>query len=316
MKPADPDYRTLYSRNLGVLTEAEQERIRTARVLIIGDTGSGETLCSALARCGFERITIAGEDRYAPSDMNRQIGCFVDTIGRSKTEVMAETIRSINPAAEVVVHPRLPTEGELPELVGGADIVIPAVDDLPYSILIFRTCRALGKPAVLCLPAGALGWVSAFTPESVTIEQALGIPLLDYQGLQRVIHSKEYRCAQYHYVTQGDWQVDWFFGYFSGKRPLALFCAAEWTLVSLAALETMKIVTGRWRPILAPRCWLLKHGRMKVSHFSWLMRLHRRVGWLIFGSPDGLRRHRLTHYLWKKIFGYLKSRQKNGLSQE
>lgn len=314
MNGADIDYGMLYSRNLGVLTEAEQERIRTARVLIIGDTGSGETLCSALARCGFERFAIAGEGRYAPSDMNRQIGCFVDTLGRAKAEVMAETIHAINPAAEVTVHPRLPTEDEIPEMVGAADIVIPAVDDLPYSILIFRACRALGKPAVLCLPAGVLGWVSVFTLESVTIEQALGIPVLDYKGLQCVIHSKEYRCAQYHYITQGDWQVDWFFGYFSGKLPLALLCAAEWTLVSLAALETMKIATGKWPPILAPRCWRLKHGRLKVTHFSWFTRLHRKIGWRVFGSPEGLRRHRFTHYLWKKIFGYLKSSQKNGLA--
>jgi hypothetical protein len=312
MKAADIDYGALFSRNLGVLTEAEQGRIRAARVLIIGDSGSGETLCTALARCGFERITIAGEERYIPSDMNRQIGCFVDTIGRSKAEVMAETIRSINPAAEVTVCPHLPTEEGIPEMVGAADIVIPAVDDLPYSILIFRSCRTLGKPAVLCLPAGALGWVSSFTVESVTIEEALGIPVIDYSGLRRVIHSKEFRCAQYHYVTQGDWQMDWFCSYFSGEKPLALLCAMEWTLVSLAALETVKIVTGRWRPILAPRCWLLKHGRLKVSHFSWLMRLHRRVGWFIFGSPEGLRRHRVTHYLWKKIFGYLRHRQENG----
>jgi hypothetical protein len=44
------------------------------------------------------------------------------------------------------------------------------------------------------------------------------------------------------------------------------------------------------------------------------MRLHRQIGWFIFGSPEGLRRHRFTHYIWKKIFGYLKSSQKNGLS--
>ncbi len=314
MTATAPDYRMLFGRNLGVLTEAEQERIRKTRILIIGDTGSGETLCSALARCGFERIAIAGEGRYAPADTNRQIGCFVDTLGRPKVEVTAETVRAINPGAKVTVYPRLPTEEEIPGLVAGADIVIPAVDDLPYSILIFRACRTLGKPAVLCLPAGALGWVTVFTPESATIEQAMGIPILDYQGLQRVIHSKEYRCAQYHYITQGDWQVDWFFDYFSGRRPLALLCAAEWTLVSLAALETVKIATGRWRPILAPRCWLLKHGRLKVARFSRLMRLHRRLGWLIFGTPQGLRRHRWTHYLWKKIFGYLKYRQKNRLS--
>ena len=90
MKKPDLDYGTLFSRNLGVLTEAQQDRIRAARVLILGDMGSGETLCTLLVRCGFERIALAGEGRYAPSDMNRQIGCFTDTIGRLKVEVMAD----------------------------------------------------------------------------------------------------------------------------------------------------------------------------------------------------------------------------------
>ncbi len=310
MKKTDLAYRTLFDRNYGVLTEAEQERIRKERVLILGDMGSGETLCTLLVRCGFEDFTIAGENRYVPSDMNRQIGCFTDTIGRSKVEVMAETVRAVNPAANVTVHSHLPEEGELGEVIGRADIVISSVDDLAYAVLIFRTCRALGKPAVMCMPAGSMGWVSVFTPESVTIEQALGIPLLDYQGLTGVMRSREYRCAQYHYITQGDWRVDWFFGYFSGKLPLALICVAEWTLVSLIALETMKIATGKWPPITAPRCWHLKHGRLKVTRFSWFMRLHRRIGWCIFGSPEGLRRHGLTHYIWKRIFAFLKSRQK------
>jgi molybdopterin/thiamine biosynthesis adenylyltransferase len=310
MREADLDYRTLFDRNYGIFTEDEQERIRRTRILILGDTGSGETICSALARCGFERIAVAGEDRYVPSDTNRQIGCFSDTIGRSKIEVMAETVRAINPRAEVTLHARIPSEEELPAMIGGADIVIPAVDDLAYSTLVFRTCRVMGRPAVLCLPAGSMGWVSVFSPESATIEQAFGIPRLDYRGLKGVIHSKEYRCAQYHYITQGDWRVDWFSGYFSGRRPLALLCATEWTLISLATLETMKIASGKWAPILAPRCWLLKNGRLKVARFSWFARLHRKVGWFVFGSPEGLRRHRFTHYIWKKVFEYLESRQR------
>jgi molybdopterin/thiamine biosynthesis adenylyltransferase len=310
MKETETDYGTLFCRNLGVLTETEQERIRTTRVLIVGDSGTGETLATALARCGFERIAIAGEARYVDADMNRQIGCFTDTIGRRKGEVAAETIRAINPAAEVTVYPELPAEDQIPALVAGADLVIPAVDDLPYSILVFRACRAAGKPAVLCLPAGTLGWVSAFTPSSATIEEALGIPVIDYAGLRRVIHSQEFRCAQYHYITQGGWQVNWFFDYFAGEKPLALLCASEWLLVSLAALEAVKIATGRWQPILAPRCWLLKKGRLRVSRFSWFLRLHRKLGWLIFGSPEGLRRHRWTHWVWKSFFRYLRRRQK------
>ena len=107
--------------------------------------------------------------------------------------------------------------------------------------------------------------------------------------------------------------MNWFFDYFSGKKPLALICAAEWTLVSLMALETMKIASGKWKPVVAPRCWHLKHGRLKVTRFGWFVRLHRKIGWALFGSPNGLRRHRLTHYIWKKIFGYLKSRERSGL---
>jgi len=313
MKKSNLDYGTLFSRNLGVLTEAQQDRIRAARVLILGDMGSGETLCTLLVRCGFERIMIAGEGRYAPSDMNRQIGCFTDTIGRLKVEVMAETARAVNPDADVLVYTKLPEEGELGNRIGEADIVISSVDDLAYAVLIFRTCRTLGKPAVMCMPAGSMGWVSVFTPESVTIEQALGIPALDYPGLATVMWSREYRCAQYHYITQGDWRVNWFFDYFSGKKPLALICAAEWTLVSLMALETMKIASGKWKPVVAPRCWHLKHGRLKVTRFGWFVRLHRKIGWALFGSPNGLHRHRLTHYIWKKIFGYLKSRERSGL---
>ena len=81
-------------------------------------------------------------------------------------------------------------------------------------------------------------------------------------------------------------------------------------LVSLAALETVKIATGKWPPLTAPRCWRLKNGRLSIARFSWFTRLHRKTGWLIFGSPEGLRRHRWTHWIWKQIFAYFKARQK------
>ncbi|MDX9820337.1 MAG: hypothetical protein RBT20_00235 [Syntrophales bacterium] len=45
MTEADLDYRTLFERNYGIFTAGQQERIRLARVLILGDTGSGETIC-------------------------------------------------------------------------------------------------------------------------------------------------------------------------------------------------------------------------------------------------------------------------------
>lgn len=303
--PVDGSYEALFCRNLGILTEKEQEAIRKTRVLIVGDSGMGETLAVLLARCGFERFTLAGDGIYTAGDMNRQIGCFSDTVGRRKGEVTSEMIRSVNPAARVEILEENPGEDAMDALVSAADLVIPAVDDLSYSVLLFRAAKRCGRTALLCLPSGVMGWVSVFFPEGPSLEKMLGIPDTDYQGLVNVMKTKEYQCAQYHCITDGDWRMDWFFDYFRGRRPLPLLCPAEWLLVSLAALEAVKVASGRWRPLRAPRCWHLKNGRVSVSRFSRFISWHRRLGWALFGSPRGIRAHRLTHLFWKRLFRFL-----------
>jgi hypothetical protein len=197
-------------------------------------------------------------------------------------------------------------------MIRDADIVIPALDNLALSVLFFRAARRIGKTTVFCLPAGIAGWVSVFTKNTPTLEAVLGIPPVAYTTLQDVIRTKEYRCAQYHYITDGNWRIDWFVKYFKGMKPLALFCPVQWTLASLAAQEALKIATGRWRPMEAPRCWRMKKGRLFVSRFSFFIRAHRKLGWFLFGSEEGLKRHRLTHFFWKKLFQYFRNRESRG----
>ncbi len=304
----DLDYNTIFQRNYGIFGENDQERIRCTRVLIIGDSGVGETIAIILARSGVERFVIAGEDRYEPSDMNRQMCCFSDTIGRRKVDVIRETVHAINPHADVLIHP-LPSEKDLDALVIEADVVIPAVDDFPYSIQLFRAARRHAKPAVLCLPSGSMGYVSVFTDRGPTIEGVLGIPALDYEGMHDLIHTREYRCAQYNLITAGDWRVDWFWDYFKGERPLALICPVEWMLTSLAAMETLKIGSQKWRPMEAPRCWYARNGKISDSRFSWFLRCHRKLGWQIFGTGTGRRLHKVGLWFWRPFFKYLKGRQ-------
>ena len=308
----DLDYRTLFQRNYGVFSESEQRRIRHTRVLIIGDTGTGEMISVILARSGVEQFIISGEGVYVPSDMSRQISCFSETIGRNKVPQIRDAILSINPNSKVMVYGHLPSEKEVNRLVLEADIVIPAVEDLSFSILVFRAARRHGRPAVLCMPSGSMGWVSIFKETGPTVEEVFGIPRLDYEGLCRVMHSIEYRCAQYSFITAGDWRVDWFWEYFKGNRPLALFCPVEWMLASLAALETLKLASGKWKPKGAPRCWYVRKGRVSASRFSRFVRYHRRLGWLIFGSWIGRRLHKQTFWFWKRFFGYLRVRQNEG----
>ena len=56
-----------------------------------------------LARTGIGNFTIADPDRFELANMNRQYGARIDTIGRSKVEVMAEEVGRINPEAVVRV---------------------------------------------------------------------------------------------------------------------------------------------------------------------------------------------------------------------
>ncbi len=302
----DLNYNNLFGRNLGIFTADEQERIRDARVVIIGDSGTGEILSTLLVRCGVTKLIVAGEDTYIPSDMNRQVGCFSDTIGKNKVEVIRDTVLSINPDARITAYNHLPAGEEMDRIIRSGDIVIPAVDDLAYSVLLFRTARKYEIPAVLCLPSGTTGWVSVFRGDSPALEDMFGIPKLDYHDLVSVMRTEEYRCAQYNYVTSGDWRVDWFFKYFTGNRPLALICPVEWMAASLAALEALKVLSGKWPAMEAPRCWYLRKGKVSASRFSPLIRYHRKLGWLIFGSDRGKIPHKLTHLIWKKFFEYLR----------
>lgn len=303
------EYGELFGRNYGILTSEQQERIKKTRIVIFGDSGTGEILATLLARSGFTDFIIAGRDVYEPSDMNRQIGCFIDTLGRRKTDVIRDTLLSINPGIRITIHRVLPAEDEIDQLVAAGDIIIPAVDDLSYSVLLFRAARKFGIPAILCVPSGTAGWVSVFTAESPTLEDMFGIPKLDYPGLVSVMRSREYRCAQYNYVIDGDWRIKWFFDYYTGQRPLALICPVEWMAASLASLEAMKIASDRWEPMIAPRCWILKKGRVSASRFSLFVRTHRKLGWALFGTDRGIRLHKLTHAIWKRFFDYLRYRE-------
>ncbi len=309
MPPSDPVYDRFFERNYGIFTPQEQARIRATRILVIGDSGTGETTAVILARCGFEHFTLVGNGTYAPADMNRQLLCFTHSLGESKTEKVRKSILDINPSADISVHTDYPDELTLESLVKDADIVIPAVEDLAYSVLIFRAARRCGRPAVLCMPSGSLAWVCVFTHATPTIEDVFGIPPLGYRGLRRVMHTREYRCAQYNFITAGDWRVGWYWKYFLDKRPLALICPVEWMAASLAAQETLKLASGRWAPVAAPRCWYIRRGRPRLTRFSRFIRIHRKLGWLIFGRGVGPVLHKLTHLFWRNFFALLKIHQ-------
>ena len=76
------DYDVAFSRNIGWVTEAEQQRLRSCRVAVGGLGGVGGSHLLTLARLGIGAFTITDLDTFDWANMNRQAGAMASTIGR------------------------------------------------------------------------------------------------------------------------------------------------------------------------------------------------------------------------------------------
>lgn len=131
------------------------ERLAASRVAVFGIGGVGGHAVEALARGGIGALDLIDNDKVCMTNLNRQIVATMDTMGRYKVEAMKERILSINPHAEVTVHPCF----FLPENAGGFDFslydyVIDAVDTVTAKIEIVLRAQERGIPVISCMGTG------------------------------------------------------------------------------------------------------------------------------------------------------------------
>jgi molybdopterin/thiamine biosynthesis adenylyltransferase len=287
------DYRELFQRNYGIFSEDEQERIRRAKVLIVGCGGIGGTVAVILARSGVERFVLCDFDVYSPSNTNRQIACFTDTLGREKSEVVRETILRINPAAVVTAYTELLPHAWIAELMGDADFVFPAADDLAFSIIVFRDAQRLGKPALMVNPAGTWAHVSVILPGAPSIEEIEGVPKLgSYEALRDMLEVRRYKLGTYFYVPFADWRIDYYRKFIEENTAPAQICPTVWMASALGAMETIKVLSGKWQPVSSPRYWHITAKTIRIQRVNGLcphtlLVWQRRLMWRIFQTPLG-----------------------------
>lgn len=167
-----PGYQECFSRNIGLLTEAEQERLRFSRAAIAGLGGVGGTYAVTLARLGVGRFHISDFDSFEPANFNRQAGAGVRTLGRPKTEVVRELILDINPEAEVRVFEGGIRKENCGEFLEGADVVLDGLDfyALPARRILFPEAERLGLHVVTSGPLGMTATLHVFGPGGMSFE--------------------------------------------------------------------------------------------------------------------------------------------------
>lgn len=120
-------YAELTSRNAGVISQAAQEVLGAASVLIAGCGSIGGAAVEPLARLGVRHLTVADPGAYELNNLNRQNATIRD-IGRNKAEVAAERITAVNPSCDVRVFPQGVTGETIADLTAGCDVVVDGVD--------------------------------------------------------------------------------------------------------------------------------------------------------------------------------------------
>jgi molybdopterin/thiamine biosynthesis adenylyltransferase len=273
-------YREAFSRNLGLISPQEQETLRQSRIAIPGMGGVGGLHLITLARLGVGAFRVADPDSFDVVNFNRQLGAEVQTLGRSKAEVMREKALQVNPDLELSVRTEAITEANVDEFLRDADVLVDSVDFFAFDArrLLFRKAREKGIWAVTAGPIGfSTAWL-VFDPAGMSFDEYFdmrdGMDPLDQFAAFAVGLTP--RATHFGYID---------LSYVDGKTGRAPSAGLACALASgVTAAEVVRILLHRppLRPVPhfaqfdAYRC-LLRRGRLRWGNRHPLQRLKRAI---------------------------------------
>lgn len=156
---------------------SEADRLTRARVAVVGIGGVGSWAAEALARSGVGSIVLMDMDDLCITNTNRQIHALQGTYGLLKAEVMAERLRLINPALNVIPLPSFYTPAHPERLFDTApDVVVDAIDSMKPKTHLIAECVKRHVPLVTC--GGAGGRIDASSIRVADLARTCGDNLL------------------------------------------------------------------------------------------------------------------------------------------
>lgn len=140
-----------------LLGEEKLEQLRRAHVLVVGLGGVGAYAAEMIARAGVGRMTIADADTVSATNINRQLIALHSTIGREKSDLMAERLRDINPDIDLTVINRFIKDDQTDALLDSDhfDYIVDAIDTLSPKLALIKGALDRGIPLVSSMGAGA-----------------------------------------------------------------------------------------------------------------------------------------------------------------
>lgn len=246
---SDFNYESAFSRNIGWVTDSEQQILRNKKVAIAGCGGVGGVHLLTLSRLGISNFNISDFDEFEVHNFNRQAGAFMSTIGQDKCAVMERMAKDINPESNITTFPEGVFEHNIDAFLDGVDIYVDSLDffALQARKTVLSKCYEKNIPVVIAAPLGMGVAFVCFQPGQMTFEEYFRFEdakTEDEQFIQFLIGLSPSMLQRSYLVDQS--KAD-FKARKGPSTPMSVdFCAG------MAGTYVLKILLNRGKVIAAP----------------------------------------------------------------
>lgn len=244
----DFDYHAAFSRNIGWVTDEEQETLRGKRVGIAGLGGVGGSHLLALARLGIGAFSISDFDTFDIVNFNRQAGAMVSSLGRSKSDVLTEMCLDINPTANVAVFPDGVNPDNVDEYLSGVDLYVDGLDFFSFEArrAVFAACRERRIPAITAAPLGMGVAFLYFDPQGMSFDDFFCL-----DGCNEAEMGLRFLLGLSPAMLQRGYLVDPSRVDLAARKGPSTIAACQ-LCAGVIAAEALKLLLGRGRVMAAP----------------------------------------------------------------
>lgn len=242
------DYSQAFSRTIGWLSEKELDSLKRKHIAIGGTGGTGGYYALTLARLGVEHFSLADFDQYEMSNLNRQAGAFMHTLGKNKAEVTAAMLTDINPNIKIRIFSQGIDETNVDAFLENADLYLNAMGlssaDIQTSV--FGICKRRQIPATSAIVPGMGVSLINFHPQRISFDRYFRVKgFRREEQAMRLLVGHNPRLIMRKYILS-DERVR-FKEYDGPVIPVSCVLAA-----GIACTEVIKILLNRGKILWAP----------------------------------------------------------------
>jgi molybdopterin/thiamine biosynthesis adenylyltransferase len=251
------NYRLLTDRNIGILSEEQQEKLKNSCVAIAGLGGIGSPTAEMLCRLGIGTFNVLDNGTFEPTNSNRQIYSFLDTTNRNKTDVTEEFLLKINPEVKIRKFSKVDSSN-ISQFLNNMDVIVLGIDSVKPCLHISREARKKGIPLIEGW-AVLFGNVRVFTTETPTLEEVYEMKTEQLE-IDSITPQKEKELL-IHSLNMITTQMPGLSKYYppvvmermEKKNEGSTICPMVWLTCSLMSIEVMKLLLNWGNLALAPR---------------------------------------------------------------